>query len=52
MAAARALRSFLARDGSPWDWAGALLIADAIDDLRHVRIAADAYTLPKKHWKK
>ncbi len=33
----------MARDGSDWDWAGALIIAEHIDDTRFMRNFAEAY---------
>ncbi len=41
MAAAKALRSFVAGDGSDDDWAGALLVADC---MHNIGILAQAFT--------
>jgi hypothetical protein len=37
------MRAFLARDGTDWDWAGALMVTDAFDNLHYLRRFAEAY---------
>jgi len=46
--AARAIRAFAARDGTDLDWAGALLVTEAMDDLRFVRSFLEAYAKANK----
>lgn len=40
---ARALRAFVAHDDSDDDWAGALILAEHLDDVRFVRSFLEAY---------
>jgi hypothetical protein len=45
---ARALRSFAAADDSDWDWAGALRVAEFLDDVSFIRSFAEAYAAALK----
>jgi hypothetical protein len=37
------LRAFLRSDGSDYDWAGALMIAELLDDIQYIRKFAQSY---------
>jgi len=39
---ARALRAYRDGTGDAWDWSGALVIADAIEDMRILRMFKEA----------